>query len=96
MIIDIHAHPVSRDQVRDQRNLSLMDRQAACLAATDAVALLLARMDHGGIARTCLMGPAPGDGIALSNQDVRELVGAHPERRIGFVGVDPTSMSAQY
>jgi hypothetical protein len=29
MIIDIHAHPVAGDLVRDPRNLRLMDREAA-------------------------------------------------------------------
>jgi predicted TIM-barrel fold metal-dependent hydrolase len=89
MVIDIHAHPVSRDRVRDARNLRLMDRDAACLTATDAVELLLDRMDRGGITRACLMGPAHGDGIALTNQDVRDAVLAHPDRFIGFVGADP-------
>lgn len=89
MIIDIHAHPVSRDLVRDAGNLRLMDRDAACFATTGAVELLLGRMDRGGITRTCLMGPAHGDGIALTNQDVRDAVTAHPDRFIGFVGVDP-------
>lgn len=92
MVIDIHAHPVSRDLVRDQRNLALLDRQAACLAPTDAVALLLERMDSGGISLACLMGPAPGDGTALTNRDVRQAVNRYPDRFIGFVGVDPTSM----
>ena len=46
VIIDIHAHPVSRDLVCDERNRSLMLRPAACLADTDAAALLLDRMER--------------------------------------------------
>jgi uncharacterized protein len=91
MIIDVHAHPVSRDLVRDADNLRLMDREAKCLAQTRAVELLLDRMNRGGIARACLMGPAPGDGIALTNEDVRDAVAQNPDRFIGFVGVDPTN-----
>jgi hypothetical protein len=95
MIIDIHAHPVARDLVRDPRNLRLMDREAACLAPTGAIDLLLDRMNRGGIALACLMGPAPGDGIALTNQDVRDAVARHPDRFIRFVGVDPIGHEPQ-
>jgi predicted TIM-barrel fold metal-dependent hydrolase len=35
------------------------------------------------------MGPTHDDGIRLTNADVRALVEAHPDRFIGFVGVDP-------
>ncbi len=66
-----------------------MDQQAACLAPEDAVELLIRRMDAGGIAMSCLMGPAPGDGIALTNEMVRDAVARNPDRLIGFVGVDP-------
>jgi predicted TIM-barrel fold metal-dependent hydrolase len=90
MIMDVHAHPVSRDLVHDAANLRLMDREAKCLAPTRAVDVLLNRMDRGGIARACLMGPSHGDGIALTNQGVRDAVARHPDRLIGFAGVDPT------
>jgi len=88
-VIDIHVHPVSRDLVRDPRNLRLMERHAACLAPGNAVEVLLRRMDAGGIAISCLMGPTPGDGIALTNEMVRDAVGRKPDRLIGFAGVDP-------
>jgi len=94
LTIDVHVHPVARDMVRDTRNLRLLDRHAACLAPTAAVDRLLERMDRGGIAWSCLMGPAPGDGMALTNAMVREAVAARPDRLIGFVGVDPVTQGA--
>src|SRR5262249_4932128 len=89
VIIDVHVHPVSRDLVRDPRNLRMMERDAACLADDDAVSLLIERMDRAGVDRACLMGPTAGDGIALTNEMVRAAVARHPERLVGFVGVDP-------
>src|SRR5262249_53566819 len=50
---------------------------------------LLERMDTAGVSKTCLMGPSHNEGISWSNDSVRALVDAHPERFIGFVGVDP-------
>lgn len=88
-VIDIHVHPVSRDLVRDPRNLRMMDQHAACLAPADALELLLRRMEAGGIAISCLLGPAADDGIALTNEMVRDAVARCPDRLIGFVGVDP-------
>jgi predicted TIM-barrel fold metal-dependent hydrolase len=71
-----------------------MERAAACLAPEAAVELLLDRMDRGGIDRACLLGPTHGDGIALANEDVRGMVEAHPDRFIGFAGVDPLRQPA--
>jgi len=88
MIVDVHVHPVSRDLVRDPRNLRMMERDAVCLAREDAVSLLIERMDRAGVDRACLMGPTAGDGIALTNDMVRAAVARHPGRLIGFAGVD--------
>jgi predicted TIM-barrel fold metal-dependent hydrolase len=94
MIIDFHVHPVSLALVHDRRHREFMQRSAQCLAPESAVERLLERMDSGGIDRACLLGPTHSDGIALTNDDVRKLVDAHPGRFIGFVGVDPMQQSA--
>jgi predicted TIM-barrel fold metal-dependent hydrolase len=93
MIIDIHVHPVSRVLVRDPRHRAFMERNADCLAPDNAIDLLLKRMDRGGIDRACLMGPTHDDGIGLTNDDVRAIVTRHPDRFIGFVGVDPIAQA---
>src|SRR5262245_33630748 len=93
MIIDFHVHPVSLALVEDPRHRSFMQRSAKCLAPHSAVELLLERMDRGGIDRACLLGPTHGDGIALTNEDVRKIVQAHPNRFVGFAGVDPIRQS---
>jgi len=72
-----------------------MEQHAACLGSGNAVDLLLRRMDAGGIAVSCLMGPAPGDGIALTNEMVRDVVAKCPDRLFGFVGVDPIRDGAE-
>jgi predicted TIM-barrel fold metal-dependent hydrolase len=89
VIIDCHVHPVSRTLVQDARHRRFMERSADCFADEDAITLLLARMNRGGIDRACLMGPTHVDGIALTNDDVRAIVARHPDRFVGFVGVDP-------
>ena len=94
MIVDFHVHPVSLALIEDPRHRRFMERYAKCLAPDAAIALLLDRMDRGGIDRACLLGPTHGDGIALSNEDVRKMVETHPDRFIGFVGVDPVRQSS--
>src|SRR5262249_16643352 len=89
VIIDVHAHPVSRDLVRAPRTLRMMEQEPACLADDDAVSLLIERMDRAGVDRACLMGPTAGDEIALTNEMVRAAVARHPQRLVGFVGADP-------
>ncbi|MGO9115895.1 MAG: amidohydrolase family protein [Thermoguttaceae bacterium] len=89
-VIDIHVHPVSYEMVQNVRNLRVMERTAACLVKGSAVATLLDRMNAGGIRKACLMGPNPTDGIALTNETVRSIVESHPDRFVGFVGVDPS------
>jgi predicted TIM-barrel fold metal-dependent hydrolase len=91
VIVDCHVHPVAAAQVHDPRHRAFMTEHASCLAQDDAVALLLERMDRGGIERACLMGPTHDDGISLANQDVRAIVERYPQRFVGFVGVDPIS-----
>ena len=91
MIIDFHVHPVSRALVHDERHRRFMEKHAECLGPDGAADLLLERMNRGGIDRACLMGPTHDDGIRLTNADVRALVDAHPDRFIGFVGVDPVA-----
>jgi len=93
-IIDFHVHPVSRHMVHDARNLRLMEREGTMLADAPAEKTLLERMDAGGIAMACLMGPNPYDGTRVTNDIVRELVDAHPTRFIGFCGVDPLGNGA--
>ena len=88
-IVDIHVHPVSRGMVSDPRNLRFMEREAAMLLDVPAEQTLLERMDAGGIAMACLMGPNPHEGTTVSNDVVRRLVESHPSRFIGFLGVDP-------
>jgi predicted TIM-barrel fold metal-dependent hydrolase len=88
-IVDIHVHPVSRGMVLDPRNLRFMERGCAMLLDVPAEKTLLERMDAGGIAVACLMGPNPHEGITLSNDVVHKLVESHPTRFVGFLGVDP-------
>ena len=78
MIIDFHVHPVSLALVDDPRHRKFMQRSAQCLAPSSAIELLLERMDHGRIERACLLGPTHGDGIALTNEDVKSMVDAYP------------------
>lgn len=75
--------------VSDPRNLRFMEREAAMLLDVPAEKTLLERMDAGGIAMACLMGPNPHEGTTVSNDVVRRLVESHPSRFIGFLGVDP-------
>ena len=93
MIVDFHVHPVSLARVQDLRHRAFMQRSAKCLAPDDAIDLLLQRMDSGGVDRACLLGPTHGDGIALTNDDVHDIVRAHPDRFVGFAGVDPIRQS---
>jgi uncharacterized protein len=92
-IVDIHAHPVCRPWIKDKRNLRLLERSQ--LLPTEAPErALLRRMDAGGVRQACLLGPNPGDGIALSNEMVARMVATAPTRFIGFVGVDPVAQGA--
>jgi predicted TIM-barrel fold metal-dependent hydrolase len=88
-VVDVHVHPVSREMLRDPRNLRFITHQSGNLLGNEAVRTLLERMDAGGIDKACLMGPNPHDGIALTNDMVHAMVAANPDRLVGFVGVDP-------
>ena len=88
MIIDVHVHPVAKSMIKDHRNLKFMKRHADLLCETP-IETLLAKMDSAGISKSCLLGPNHLDGISLSNEEVHELVQKHPDRFVGFVGVDP-------
>lgn len=90
-IIDIHVHPVCRRMVQDRRNLRILEHTSNCLEDDSAIPGLLARMDAGGISKACLMGPNCWDGMSLTNENVRCMVESHPNRFIGFLGVDPAA-----
>jgi len=76
--------------VSDPRNLRFMERESAMLLDAPAEKTLLERMDAGGIAMACLMGPNPHEGTTVTNADVLRLVELYPSRFVGFLGVDPS------
>lgn len=94
VVIDIHAHPVRRSMVVDERNLRVMSDEAGSRLNDDPAGTLLARMAAGGIHISCLMGPNPFDGTSLTNDDVRAVVADHSGEFVGFVGVDPSGEGA--
>lgn len=50
---------------------------------------LISMMDEAGIDKVCLLGLEDSEGVIITNDALMNIVNSHPDRFIGFGGLDP-------
>ncbi|WP_020619868.1 amidohydrolase family protein [Paenibacillus daejeonensis] len=77
IVIDIHTHLMDGGLYTDDAN-------------DNPVEHALQEMDEAGVDLSVLLGIGfDAEGLADNNRQIREAVDAHPDRFVGFLGVDP-------
>jgi predicted TIM-barrel fold metal-dependent hydrolase len=80
----MYADPERRDRITRQHGL-----EPAASAQARSMDLLLQEMDAAGVTTGVVMGRYSGMYGSVSNQDVADIVTAHPGRFIGIGSLDP-------
>ncbi len=99
MIIDIHAHPVLYDVINPDDEILSFRKQQFGVFKSGRVPLdfALRLMDNAGIDRTVIMGAdysADSPRPLVSNEEIRKIVDAAPDRFTGFASADPRKADA--
>ncbi len=99
MIIDIHAHPVLYDVINpDDETLSFRKKQfGAFKSGRVPIDFAVRLMDDAGIDKTVIMGEdysADSPRPLISNDEIKAIVNAVPERYVGFASADPRKEDA--
>jgi uncharacterized protein len=82
----MYANAGRRDRITHQHGM-----EPAPSAQARSMPLLLEEMDAAGVTLGVVMGRCSGLYGSVSNQDVADIVSAHPGRFIGIGSIDPTS-----
>ncbi len=94
MVIDMHVHPIFYDIIcGDKNGLAFRQKEFGVWKQSPmSFDEFFAEMDAGGIDRAALLPldlTATAGGWIVTNEEIAEIVSAHPERFIGFASVDP-------
>ena len=94
MVIDVHVHPIFYDLIYTGEEEQKFRRDAFGVWKQSPMDFdeIFAEMEYGNVERAVLLPldlTSAAGGWVVSNDQVAAIVRAHPERFIGFAGVDP-------
>ncbi len=85
----MYADPERRDGITRQAGF-----EPSAAARQQSMALMLEEMAAAGVARAVVVGRHAGAVGTISNDDIADLVRAHPGRFLGVASIDPTQRVA--